>query len=105
LNAADAIVKNDIAIVRLTERIERSSTIDWICLPVHVSIHDQEILTVVSYGHTDDQTIQEQLHVRVLQNRQSQSECQRELTDIADDAFCTISTTNSSLLGVVRSLI
>lgn len=95
-------MKNDVALIRLTKRIERSAKIDWICLPTIVNVHDQNILKVVSYSNTDNNSIQQQLNVRVLDNQQSQSECQRQLNDIAEDAFCTISTTHTSLLGVVN---
>ena len=96
-----AVVKNDIAVIRLTERIARSPKADWICLPHKANVYDQDVLKVVSYNHQEDESIQEQVDVRVLDNRQSQSECQRQLTDIAEDAFCALSTSSSSYLGVV----
>ena len=95
------MVKHDIALIRLTKRIERSSALDWICLPTIVNVHDQNLVKVVSYHNTDDQSIQQQLNVRVQRNQQTRAECQRQLNDVADDAFCTISTSNSSSLGVV----
>lgn len=98
------MVKNDIALIRLTKRIERSLTLDWICLPTIVNVHDQNLLKVVSYRNTDDQSIQQQLNVRVQLNQQTRAECQRQLNGVADDAFCTISTSNSSSLGVVSRI-
>ncbi|CAF1183052.1 unnamed protein product [Rotaria sordida] len=100
LGSEDATVKNDVALIKLTKRIERSSNIDWICLPTSVNIQDQTTLKVLSYGNTDDNLIQQQLDIRVLNNQESKSECQRQLGDIAEDAFCAISTNNSSLLGM-----
>jgi hypothetical protein len=91
-----------VAVIKLTKRIERSSNNDWICLPTTVTIHDQDTLKVVSYSNTDDNSIQQQLDIRVLHNQQSQMECQRQLNDIAEDAFCAISTSDSGTLGVVR---
>ncbi|CAF1147952.1 unnamed protein product [Rotaria sordida] len=100
LGSEDATVKNDVALIKLTKRIERSSNIDWICLPTSVNIQDQTTLKVLSYGNTDDNLIQQQLDIHVLNNQESKSECQRQLGDIAEDAFCAISTNNSSLLGM-----
>ncbi|CAF4002538.1 unnamed protein product [Rotaria sp. Silwood2] len=100
LGSEDATVKNDVALIKLTKRIERSSNIDWICLPTIFNIQDQTTLKVVSYGATDENLIQQQLDIRVLDNQESKSECQRQLGDIAEDAFCAISTNNSSLLGM-----
>ncbi|CAF0720516.1 unnamed protein product [Adineta steineri] len=100
LDTEHATVKNDIALIKLTKRIERSSKLDWICLPTIVNVHDHNILKVVSYSHTDDDSIQQQLNIRVLDNHQYQAECQRQLNDIAEDAFCAITTNNSSVLGV-----
>ncbi|CAF3464123.1 unnamed protein product [Rotaria sp. Silwood1] len=100
LGSEDATVKNDVALIKLNKRIERSSNIDWICLPTSVNIQDQNTLKVVSYSNTDDNFIQQQLDIRVLNNQESKSECQRQLGDIAEDAFCAISTNNSSLLGM-----
>ncbi|UJR30807.1 hypothetical protein I4U23_018325 [Adineta vaga] len=99
LDTEHAVVKNDVVLIKLTERIQRSSTTDWICLPTSVNVHDQEILKVVSYSNTEDNFIQQQLNIRVLNNQESQSECQRQLNNIAEDAFCAISTDDSSLLG------
>lgn len=98
----NVVVRNDIAVIRLSERVQRSSTNDWICLPFDVELRDQDVLKIVSYHHIDEESIQEQINVRILNNVQTQSECQRELTDLAEDAFCTRSLTNSSYLGVVR---
>ncbi len=89
------------ALIKLTKRIERSSNIDWICLPTVVNVHNQDRLKVVSYSNSDDNSVQQQLDIRVINNQESRSECLRQLSDIAEDAFCTISTSNSSSLGVV----
>lgn len=96
------MVKNDLAVIKLNKRIERSTTIDWICLPTIVNVHDQDLLRVVSYGLTNEQLVQQQLIVRVLQNH---IECQRQISDIAQDAFCTRSTSSTGVLGMVRQLI
>jgi hypothetical protein len=66
-----------------------------------MNIHQPDILKVVSYDHTDDSSVQHQLDIRVLNNQQSRMECQRQLNDIAEDAFCAISTSDSGTLGVV----
>lgn len=95
------IVTNDVALIKLTKRIERSANIDWLCLPTNVNVYDQDILKVVSYRNTEDQSIQQQLNVRVLDNPQNQNECLRQLNNIAEDAFCAISVNDSSLLGLV----
>lgn len=74
---------------------------DWICLPTDIHAQDQDKLKVVSYSNVDDDLIQQQLDIRVLHNNDAQSECQRQLGDIAEDAFCAMSTNQSSVLGRV----
>ena len=96
-------MKNDIALIRLSERIARAPILDWICLPADVKLEDQSLLKVVAYSNTEEQRVQQQLDVRVLDHPRTRSECQRQLTDIAEDAFCAISTRNSSSLGVVSN--
>ena len=101
LTSDDVLVKNDIALIRLSKRIERAPILDWICLPTAVKVQDQSILKVVAYSNAEEHSVQQQLDVRVLDHPRTRSECQRQLTDIAEDAFCAISTRNSSSLGVV----
>lgn len=103
LSSDAAVVKNDLAVIKLNKRIQRSTTIDWICLPSVVNVHDQDQLRVISYGGpSSEQLVQQQLTIRVLQNQQAQIECQRQFSDIAEDAFCAISTSSTSSLGMVR---
>ncbi|CAF0850269.1 unnamed protein product [Adineta ricciae] len=100
LDSEHAVVKNDVALIKLTKRIERSVNNDWLCLPTKVNVYDQDILKVVSYSNTEDQSIKQQLNVRALDNPQTQNECQRQLNNIAEDAFCAISVNDSSFLGL-----
>jgi hypothetical protein len=96
------MVQNDIAIIRLEQRIARSTNIDWLCLPTEQSrLADQDLLKVVAYQHEDEHSLQRQLDVRVQHSPNTQIQCQYQLTNIAEDAFCTLSTEMSSYLGVV----
>ncbi|CAM4804790.1 unnamed protein product [Rotaria magnacalcarata] len=99
LSSESATVQEDVALIKLTKRIERSSNIDWICLPTMIHIQDQDRLKVVSYSNIDDDLIQQQLDILVLNNDENKTECQRQLGDIAEDAFCAISTNHTSILG------
>ena len=98
-------MRNDIAVIRLTERIERSASHDWICLNNFLIIGDQQSLDVVSYNrYNDDLFVQNRLNVRVLNSENTRRDCLRQLSDVAEDAFCTISTKPSAFLGVVKSI-
>lgn len=106
LTNENMIVSDDIALIRLNERVERSSDQDWICLPPSMELNDKSVLKVVSYDRfTDDHSVQTQLDVEVLHSPNSVRQCQQQLTDLAIDAFCTMSTSSSAFLGVVKTKI